>query len=95
MKQDSSPMPNWPRNSCRANPRSSRLELRPIVASSSCTCASVSPTPVSLTRSVPSPVWSGGSMTTRAGAPGSAAWRAVIASTAFWSSSRTYTRGLP
>ena len=40
-------MPNWPRNSCRAKPSSSRFELRPIVASSSCTCASVSPMPVS------------------------------------------------
>ena len=41
-------MPNWPRNSCRANPSSSRLELRPMVASSSCTCASVRPMPVSV-----------------------------------------------
>ena len=43
-------MPNWPRKSCRAKPSSSRLELRPMVASSSCTCASVSPMPVSCTR---------------------------------------------
>ena len=69
-------MPNWPRNSCRAKPSSSRLELRPIVASSSCTCASVRPMPVSCTRRVPSPVRSGGSMRTSGrrgrvgGAPG-------------------------
>src|SRR5436189_6084575 len=50
--------------------------------------------PVSLTRRVPSPVSSGGSTTTRAGACGSAARRAVIASTAFCNNSRTYTRGL-
>ena len=82
-------MPNWPRNSCREKPSSSRLELRPMVASSSCTCASVRPMPVSCTRRVPSPVSSGGSMRTRAGAFGSVDRRAVIASTAFWSSSRT------
>lgn len=66
-----------------------RFELRPMVASSSCTCASVRPMPVSCTRSVPSPVSSGGSMRTNAGASGSVARRAVIASTAFCMSSRT------
>ena len=49
-------MPNWPRNSCRAKPSSSRLELRPMVASNSCTCASVSPMPLSLIRSRSPPV---------------------------------------
>jgi hypothetical protein len=82
-------MPNWPRNSCRAKPRSSRLELRPMVASSSWTCASVRPMPVSCTRSVPSPVSSLDSNRTSPGARGSASRRAVIASTAFCSSSRT------
>ncbi len=73
-------MPNWPRNSWRAKPSSSRLELRPMVASSSCTCASVRPMPLSLTRSRPGPVV----IETR---PRTSA--AVIASTAFCSSSRT------
>ena len=62
-------MPNWPRNSCRAKPSSSRFDERPIVASSSCTWSSVRPIPVSCTRSVPSPVTSGGSMRTRRALP--------------------------
>ncbi len=84
-KQASSPMPNWPRKSDRASCRpSARLELRPMVASRLCTSGSVSPTPVSSTRSPPSAAYS----RTRAGASGSAARRAVMASTAFCSSSR-------
>ena len=63
-------MPNWPRNSCRAKPRSSRLELRPMVASSSCTWVSVRPMPVSWTRRLPSPVASDDSKRIDAGASG-------------------------
>ncbi len=84
-KQASRPMPNWPRKSERASRSpSARLELRPMVASSSCTSDSVRPTPVSSTRSVPPSANS----RTRAGASGSPARRAVMASTAFCSSSR-------
>ncbi len=84
-KQASRPMPNWPRKSERASCRpSARLELRPMVASRSCTSASVSPMPLSSTRRPPS----AGCSRTRAGASGCSARRAVIASTAFCSSSR-------
>lgn len=89
-KQASSPMPNWPRNPARTDSRPpARLELRPMVASSSCTSASVSPTPLSSTRSpAPSPSSGSGYSRMRSGAPGSAVRRAVTASTAFCSSSR-------
>ncbi|WP_449340582.1 hypothetical protein [Streptomyces canarius] len=55
-----------------------------MVASRLCTSGSVSPTPVSATRSPPSAAYS----RIRAGASGSAARRAVTASTAFCNSSR-------
>jgi hypothetical protein len=58
------------------------------VASSSWTCAAVSPTPLSVTRSVPSPVTSGVAIAMRAGVPGAPTRRAVIASIPFCSSSR-------
>jgi hypothetical protein len=92
MKQDSRPMPNWPRNSWRAKPSSSRLDVRPTLERKVCTSSSVRPTPLSWNRTPPSSI---GSMTTvPAGAAGSIARLAVIASVAFCRSSRAYTRGL-
>ena len=83
-------MPNWPRNSRRAPARSSRLAELPMVARNRCASASVSPMPESVTDSTePSSV-----IRISAGASGSACLRAVMASTAFCSSSRTNTRGL-
>jgi hypothetical protein len=61
------------------------LELRPIVASSSWTCASLRPIPLSVMVSSESAT----SMVISTGASGSVARRAVTASTAFCSSSRT------
>lgn len=55
-----------------------------MVASRLCTSASVSPTPESSTLRAPLSAYN----RTRAGASGCSARRAVIASTAFWSSSR-------
>ncbi len=78
-------MPNWPMNSSRAvaSPASSRFELLPIVARNWCTSGPVRPTPVSVTVSR-SPAWT----VMAAGAAGSSASLAVIASAAFCSSSR-------
>jgi hypothetical protein len=84
MNADSSPIPNCPRNSVRANPISSRFELRPIVASSSRTSSGRSPIPLSLMLSrCPSTT-----IPIVPGAAASVARRAVTASTAFCSSSR-------
>ena len=47
IKQDSSPIPNWPKKSERARPSSSRLEEAPMVDRSVPASCSVKPMPVS------------------------------------------------
>ena len=81
-------MPNWPRKLSRARPSASRLVDAPMVASTPRMPSSSRPMPVSSTCRHPSGETSAGTTRTRRGASGSSSTRAVMASTAFCSSSR-------
>ncbi len=82
-------MPNRPRYSLRTPSSTSTFELRPTVARNSSTSAAVSPTPLSWIANTSRPSSTTGSMSTRAAGAAESNWRrAVVASTAFCSSSR-------
>ena len=93
-KHERMPMPNWPMKSVGRAPSAAFLELSPMVARNLWTSSAVSPTPLSVNTTaggLPFGAWHSTSTSPRKA--GSIRPRAVIASTAFWSSSRTYTSG--